>query len=331
MTARRVDVLDGEDALLDRLRSSAPAIGDDAAFLHAHGDLAVTVDTQIEGIHFDPARPPEHVARRLLAVNLSDLAAVGAEPAWAFLSLSAPTDYPRERFLDAFTLACRDWDLELAGGDLSAAPTVVAVATLLGRPAGRRWLRRDAALAGHRLWIGGPLGDSALGLELLRAGARLDPEPMLPWLETSPEVVDAAAGVLRRHLEPSPQLELGRWLTNTREGAAMDVSDGLARDLHRLCRASDVAAIIEAEALPRPSEELVSRIGRDPLDLALTGGEDYVLLFTLPESDAPPLHLGCRAIGRIVPATAAPRVLLTHDGRQRALPAIGFDHLSAER
>ena len=295
-----------EDDLLRRLRSRlgpSSLIGDDAAIL---GEVAVTMDSQISGVHFVPGLDPAHVARRLLAVNLSDLAAMGAEPGHAFLALSAPPDFDRDRFFDAFVEACRQWNVTLAGGDLSRCDQVVATLTLIGtKPEGGRWLRRSDARPGHDLWLGGTVGESAAGRILIARGAD----------ENEPTV--------RRHLMPVPQLELGRWLGQQSEGAAMDVSDGVAIDLHRLCQQSGTGALIDAEALPLPDGffDLCRTLSADPYELALGGGEDYVLLFTLPPGARPPAG---RKIGRIV---REKKIEWIREGRRSDLPASGWDHL----
>ncbi len=131
---------------------------------------------------------------------------------------------------------------------------------------------------------------------------------------------------IRRHLEPRPQLALGRWLGEQKEGAAMDVSDGLARDLHRLCRASGAGAEIDAGALPLTHRftNVCEAIGADPLALALGGGEDYVLLFTLPEGIEPP-EKGARRIGRIIKENG---LVLLREGSRSPLPDLGWDHLA---
>lgn len=322
-----------EDSLIDWLRRQpgASLIGNDAAVLpEAPSNLpfAVTVDHQIEGVHFPAGLDPALLARRLLAVNLSDLAAMGASPAYAFLALAAPTGFDHKRFFKALLAACRHHGLELAGGDLAKNPHgVTAALTLLGtKEKGSRWLTRDGARPGHDLWLGGTVGESAAGRMLIERGARLAGrrvEPPPGFEAFSSEVGRA----VRRHLQPSPQLDLGRWLGLQREGAAMDVSDGVARDLHRLCRASHAGAEIEAESLPLPHRftRLCETIGADPLTLALGGGEDYVLLFTLPADVTPPPELTCRRIGTITGRSGV--ALLSGDSR-RELPALGWDHLS---
>lgn len=326
--------LRGEDELLRRLRARlgpAALIGDDAAVIAAAPrSFAVTVDSQIAGVHFVADLGPEVVARRLLAVNLSDLAAMGARPAYAFLALSAPSGFDHERFFGAFLHACRTHDVILAGGDLARCDQAVATLTLIGtKPKGGRWLPRDGARPGHGLWLGGTVGESAAGRLLVARGARpgASSRIRLPAGFSGPSrLLAAARHAVRRHLLPDPQLELGIWLGRQKEGAAIDVSDGVARDLHRLCRESGCGAEIEGGSLPLSGGfiDLCGRLSADPLALALGGGEDYVLLFTLPIEAVPPESFGCRKIGTI---TGKRKVFWQHHGRRRPLPDWGWDHL----
>lgn len=300
-----------------RRQPGGALIGDDAAVLPA-GSFAVTVDHQISGAHFPPGLDPALVARRLLAVNLSDLAATGARPAYAFLALAAPPGFDHRRFLTALLAACRRHGLTLAGGDLARHSVLTTSLTLLGtKEETARWLTRGGARPGHALWLGGTIGESAAGRMLIEQG-----EPR----EASASLRRAMRKAMRRHLQPTPQLALGRWLGRQKEGAAMDVSDGLARDLHRLCRASGVGAEVDAAALPFADrfEMLCETVGADPLALALSGGEDYVLLFTLPEGIAPP-EPGARRIGRI---TKGRRLALLREGKYTSLADAGWDHLA---
>jgi thiamine-monophosphate kinase len=308
-----------ENRLIDWLRrqKGGAGIGDDAAVLPP-GSFAVTLDHQIAGVHFPPGLDPAVVARRLLAVNLSDLAAMGASPDYAFLALAAPPGFDHRRFLTALLAACRRHGLTLAGGDLARSPALTTSLTLLGtKDPEARWLTRDGARPGHALWLGGTIGESAAGRMLIERGA---PDTASPALRR------ALRRAVRRHLAPTPQLALGRWLGRQKEGAAMDVSDGLARDLHRLCRASGVGAVIDAAALPlaKRFRILCAAIGADPLALALGGGEDYVLLLTLPEGIVPP-EPGARRIGAI---TRGRRVAISQDGGRSDLPDAGWDHLA---
>ncbi len=335
--ARRPTGAESEDRLIGWLRGLAgrsgarSPIGDDAAILSLGGEWAITTDSQIEGVHFPAGLDPALVARRLLAVNLSDLAASGAEPAWAFLALAVPPGFEARRFFRALEKATREAGVTLAGGDLARSPQgLVSSLTLLGRrPAGGRWLRRSAARAGDLLYLGGTLGESALGQRLLARGAAMDARGRITLpseLALPHALIPAARRAIRRHLAPKPQLALGAALGRLRRVAALDISDGLARDLHRLCRESAVGVEIDAAALPLAPgfAELCTALGEESLALALGGGEDYVLLFTLPSRTAPPPDVPCIRIGRI---TADRAIELCLDGTQRALPPLGWDHL----
>lgn len=325
-----------EDRLIAWLAGFAGAgdrIGDDAVLLTlGERQYAFSVDTQRAGVHIPVDLDPAAAARRLLAVSLSDLAATGAEPRWMLVALGIDEEHAARRFLAALVRAGRRYEVELIGGD-TARPTTPgrldASLTVVGEiPADGAALTRDAARPNDRLWIGGPIGESALGLELVRLGARIaGRRASLP--EGLPDgLVRVASRVLRRHLKPRPQLDLGLLLgRRSPAGAATDVSDGLATDAARLCWRSGVGCELKegALALRADARRLAGHLGREPLELVLGGGEDYVLLFTLP-SDADLRHPGCRPIGRI---TTRPGLKLRRvDGTLEPLPAGGWDHLS---
>ena len=338
----------GEDALIGWLRARLGPrcpIGDDTALLPetaAGAARVATVDSQIAGVHHPEDLDPALVARRLLAVNLSDLAATGADPELALLALSAPPGYDHRRFLAAFTAAADSAGVTLVGGDLATCPErSVATLTLLGRlPADRAPLARAAARPGDHLWLGGRLGASAAGRHLLARGARVtlrgaaDDPPALAYALPAgffPGLADSARRALRRHLLPIPQLALGRALGELAAGgvraAAIDLSDGFSRDLARLCRASGVGAEIEVARLPvaAPVPVLAVWLGEDPLELALAGGEDYVLLFTLPAGTPPPGGFACIRVGRVV--EGGDLVLVEREGGREPLAVSGWDHL----
>lgn len=326
----------GEDRLIAWLAGFAGAgdrIGDDAVLLTlGERQYAFSVDTQRAGVHIPLDLDPVAAARRLLAVSLSDLAATGALPRWMLVALGIDEEHAARRFLAALVRAGRRYEVELIGGD-TARPTTPgrldASLTVIGEiPADGAALTRDAARPDDRLWIGGPIGESALGLDLVRLGARIaGRNANLP--EGLPDgLARVASRVLRRHLEPRPQIELGLLLgRRSPAGAAIDVSDGLATDAARLCRRSGVGCELEegALALRADARRLAGHLGRDPLELVLAGGEDYVLLFTLPP-DAGLRHPGCRPIGRVT--TRSGLKLRRVDGTLEPLPGGGWDHLS---
>lgn len=325
----------GEDALLAWLRRRLPRggrLGDDSARLAAQGPLAVTVDQQIEGVHFPAGLDGARVGRRLLAVNLSDLAASGAAPRWALLALTLPAGYdPRPLFLGLLD-ACRRAGVELVGGDLARGPRLAAALTLAGALApGGSPLGRDRARPGDSLWLGGDVGESGLGRELLVRGARIAGRRIeLPAGLVPERLAAAARHAVARHLAPAPQLALGRALAATRgAGAVIDLSDGLALDLRRLAGASGVGAEIDLVALRRALaprlEALAAALDLSPVGLALGGGEDYVLLFTLRPGVAPPPGHAAQRIGSIVRGDALR--LRDGAGRGHPLPELGWDHL----
>ncbi len=326
----------GEDRLIAWLAGFAGAgsrIGDDAALL-ALGErrYAFSVDSQRAGVHVPIDLDPADAARRLLAVSLSDLAAAGALPRWMLVALGISDEDAARRFLAALVRAGRRYGVELIGGD-TAKPTTPgrldASLTVIGEmPEAGSPLTRDAARPDDRLWIGGPVGESAMGLELVRLGARIARRRASLPAGIPDGLTAAARRVLRRHLAPRPQLDLGLLLgRRSPAGAAIDVSDGLAVDARRLCRRSGVGCELEEGALTLRADarRLAGHLGREPLDLVLAGGEDYVLLFTLPP-DVDFRHSGCRPIGCIT-ARSGLRLRRT-DGTIESLATGGWDHFS---
>ena len=326
--------VESEDDLIAWLTTLQPGSGldlpgDDAAILgRGAAARALTADQQIAGVHVPPDLDPGVWARRLLAVNLSDLAAMGAEPQAALLTVAAPRGFALRRFLSAAVDACEAAGIHLAGGDVARAASAVTTMTVVGRrPPGNRWVSRRAARAGDRLWLGGTVGTSALGQRLVARGARWTGRGVSlgAGLDLSTGLTKLAKKAVRRHLAPRPQLTLGRWLGSTRRSTAIDVSDGLAQDLRRLCRASGVGATVDVDALPIDAalHSLAPSLGEDVYDLALGGGEDYVLLFALPPRTMPPASHGAVAIGRVLETR---QVRFESGGRQKDVPD-GWDHL----
>ena len=300
-----------EDALVARLAElvDAPApgvlrgIGDDAALLAP--DLAWTVDTQVEGVHFDRATAsPADVGWKALAVNLSDLAAMGAAPLAALVSvLVGPGDDAELEAIYSGLGACaRLHGCAIAGGDVARADRLALSVSVLGRTVGAPG--RDGARAGDIIAVTGDLGASAAGLAVLRDPALAD----LP----------GADACVHRHRRPHPRLAEGAALAPFAH-AMMDVSDGLATDLPRLARRSGVAIDIDLDALPvREETAVIARAaGVDPAELAATGGEDYELVVALP----PDADVGALTVIGTVSAGSGVRFA----GAEGALR--GWDHL----
>jgi thiamine-monophosphate kinase len=247
---------------------AARGLADDAALLDG---FVITHDTIAEGVHFLPFDPPASIGWKLVAVNLSDLAAKGAAPRAALLSMAIGDPDWDEAFLDGIEAACESYGIALIGGDTIAlppgAPRVLGL-TALGE-AGERTPARSGGKPGDRLWLVGTLGDSAAGLALLRA------EPK------------ASGPLVDHYRRPVPLLAAGKALASE-ACAMMDVSDGLLLDLDRLCEASGCGADIDLDALPL-SRAFIAERGqhRKARLFAATGGDDYALLAALPAAVDP--------------------------------------------
>jgi thiamine-monophosphate kinase len=305
----------GELALLDEIRErSARAsmgglslgIGDDCALLAPRRgeELAVTTDLSIAGRHFRlDWHQPEAVGHRALARGLSDLAAMGARPIAAFLSLGLPRELTTgtarrpawvKRFLDGLLVLAELHNTPLAGGDLAESPVAVADIVLVGAVPRGRALLRSGAKPGDLLYVTGALGGAAAGLARLAELAAAQPGCPGP-----PRIPKKLVAQLAPHLYPQPRISQGLWLQ--RRGlasAALDVSDGLSTDLAHLCKESGVAAEVDAALVP-------IGLGAD-LTQALNGGEDYELLFSAPATARVPRSIAgvkFTRIGRILKAS----------------------------
>lgn len=325
-------------------------IGDDAALIKTagtggtrHTRHLISTDALIEMRHFLRSEPPYLLGRKSLAVNLSDIAAMGATPVSFLLTLGIPSDVTK-RYLDDFLAglasSAREHGVALVGGDTSSSPGPFVISiTILGRTGSRaRILTRSGARPGDRLYVSGPLGGSSAGRALLSAGfrPRLDPTRRTLKGVARPSRAPHIAPVrlleaLRLHFEPSPRLELGSKLSG--EGiasSAIDLSDGLSLDLARLAAASGVGARLLTPAIPIAdcARAISSAFKIDPLRHALNGGEDYELLFTVPPGKEP-LLAGKPVffIGHVVRRRAG---LTLEDGmgRRRTLRPGGFDHFA---
>lgn len=300
-----------EFALIDRIRARSKGrddivlgIGDDAALLQplAGHWLAVTADTLNSGVHFPPETMPADIGWKTLAVNLSDLAAMGATPAWGTLALSLPEASEEwiDAFADGFFALADAHEWRLIGGDTTRGPLSLSV-TAFGQVPHGQALRRDGAQVGDDIWVSGTLGDAAGALHLWQRGA----------LNIATAAVPGDDEMLRqRLLRPTPRVALGVRLRAFAH-AAVDISDGLLADLGHITTRSGVGAVVDADALPL-SPGLRARFGRDAARAcALRGGDDYELCFTAAADQrdalnavAASLRLPLTRIGRIVQGQA---------------------------
>ena len=335
-----------EEELTRRIRRIFPIrdrqvlvpIGDDAAVLEISSSsrLVITTDQMVEGVHFRrDTHPPDLLGDKALTVNLSDLAAMGAMPRWALLSLFLPRDLSPE-YLEAVLLGmarrARQAGVALLGGNLTASKALALDVTLLGTMrTGTRPLLRSGARPGDTIYVSGSLGGAAFGLSLLRAGWRWGALRQSKHPRAASPAQRLAKGALKRHLAPDPELELGRLLArHSLATSAMDLSDGLSLDLHRLCQASRVGARIFSDALPLDSAAVRWLGEEEALRLALHGGEDYRLLFSVPPGRVRRL---CRLapldrihpIGQLVPLREG-ITLEDAAGKAVPLPPLGYDH-----
>jgi len=314
----------GEFDLIERFFHRASArddvllgVGDDAALLEVPSGqaLVAATDTLVEGRHFLVGAPAESVGHQALAVNLSDLAAMGADPAWALLSLSLPdadADW-LQRFSDGLFAVAGQHGVALVGGDTVRGPRVVTI-TALGVVPAAAALRRGGARPGDLLYVSGWPGEAAAGLAALRSGA----------------LMDSSDPLVRRYLFAEPRVALGRALRG-RATAAMDVSDGLLGDLGKLCAASGAGARLDLDRLPI-SDELARRHSPQQCEhFALYGGDDYELLFTLPPLGSEQVEaelvqtFALRRIGVIEEQTG---VRCTRGGIPVTVSGGGYDHFA---
>jgi thiamine-monophosphate kinase len=302
-------------------------IGDDAAAYRPPAPdrwEVVTCDTLVAGVHWswDWCRP-EAAGRRVAAANLSDLAAMGATPERAYLSLALPLAFSSRQARELATGVIRElrrFGARLLGGDtVATSGPVVATLTLQGSVARPELLTRQGARPGDLLLVTGDLGASAAGLAWLRSGRGLP---------------KAFAPLVKRYLLPAPRLTAGRVLAHTRRvRAALDLSDGLAGDAQRLAESSKVGLAIYAERLPisRLTRLAAQKLRRDPLAWALSGGEDYELLFAVRPTDAEAVarhlrvlaRLACTVIGEVLPLRRGLRLI--RRGKTWPLPK-GWEH-----
>ena len=306
-------------------------IGDDCAVVDKDGRRVwlLTMDTLIEGVHFDCAfHPPEQLGRKAVAVNVSDVGAMGGRPVFILLSVGMPRGFDESwfsAFAQGLTAACRKYGCFLIGGDTVASPQGLNFSlTVIGEAEARQVVYRSGARPGDTVWVSGPLGYAAAGLELLRRGLAPD--------------ATAFALFREKHLNPTARVELGCQLAESGLAhAMMDLSDGLATDLAHLCKQSGVGARLRARDLPGVAAlaEAARLVGADAENWAIGGGEDYELLFTA-DADA---HDQVQDLGRrcglslspVGTVVAGEGVTLIRPGADGVIEEIavayqGFDH-----
>ena len=298
------------------------SVGDDCAItsIPSGYQLAITTDTLVEGTHFLPSISPADLAYKSVAVNLSDLAAMGATPTWISLALTLPEI--KEAWLAEFSqslFAILDrYGVSLIGGDTTKGPLSITL-TAQGFLPENQGLFRHQAKVGDWIFVSGFLGDSAAGLDLLLQNRKIENESDRYFIQ--------------RHLHPTPRVELGLAL-RAFSCCALDISDGLLADLEHILERSQVGAEIYLENLPL-SHHLCTQYEQTQAEkFALTGGEDYELCFTVSEEKRKEMEQVLRSqgikvtcIGQILPATSGLNLL--KNGKKIALPThIGFDHFS---
>lgn len=303
----------------------ALGIGDDGALLMPNpGEQLVAVcDTLVAGRHFPEGTDAFAIGWKALAVNLSDLAAMGAQPRWALLALTLPERDAAwvERFGTGFAALAKMSDVALVGGDTTRGALTITV-TALGSVTWNAALRRDGARVGDRVCVAGVLGEAALGLAAVQAGRRDDL---------------VFASCIARLDRPEPQLALGRVLSG-RATACIDVSDGLIADLGHIAVASGVGMRLDLEAIPHPPLALGAQLGlkpRDVVDLALGGGDDYLLAFTVDASRLEALRdpvaslgLDLHEIGVVVAGSGVS--VTTREGGEYRPTRTGFNHFGSD-
>ncbi|MGB0063239.1 MAG: thiamine-phosphate kinase [Terracidiphilus sp.] len=353
----------GELSLIEQIRARAAqstnrrkifangmhlGIGDDCALLRTgpHKELALTTDLSIDGRHFRLAwHPPESIGHRVLARGLSDLAAMGARPVAAFLSLGLPgelvSDFPgifsearkkngkktwMQRFLDGFFALAREFQTPLAGGDLAESSIALADIVLTGAVTRGKALLRSGARPGDLLYVTGTLGGAAVAFARLAQWAASESRKSHAKPDFVPPQIPAKLQpILASHLFPLPRIAQGAWLArNGAATAAIDLSDGLSTDLFHLCKESQVAAEIDVAALPIHSGAT--------LEQTLHGGEDYELLFAAPPDARLPRRIAgipLTRIGRIVRMRKGqPEIRLIAAQASQPLSPQGWEHFS---
>jgi thiamine-monophosphate kinase len=317
----------GEFGLIDRIADMVGkgvglrlGIGDDAAaWAGEAGMVLATIDSLVQDVHFSlDFTSWEELGWKALAVNLSDIAAMGGQPRYALVSLALPQDIDVESvvaFYKGMGDIGRTYDVAIAGGDLTVAPQVGISVAVLGRAEGDILLTRSAARPGDLVAVTGHLGASAGGLRMLEQGLRLEAK--------------TAALFRKAHLCPHPRVAEGQALLRVGVRAAIDISDGLLSDLGHICQMSRVSSRVRLDRIPVPPQ-LEAAFGDEALGLALSGGEDYELLFTAGREvmDEVIRRVGCQVtvIGEVVEGEPGGVILVDEKGNIVPRDGRGWEH-----
>jgi len=296
-------------------------IGDDCAVVlpTEHQNIVVTTDTLVEGVHFPKSTAPRAIGHKAVAVNLSDIAAMGAKPSWLSLAITLPEidyDWLTEFCAGVFTL-CEFYNVQLIGGDTTQGPLSITI-TAQGLTPENGYLSRSGAKTGDWLYVTGDIGDAALALKYLNGEVTVD---------------DSFVEQIKTKLDyPKPRVLVGQALREY-VSAAIDISDGLMADLGHICQASNVGANIILDAVPLSKAMHDSLLFDDAINLALTGGDDYELLFTVSEDNKVGMETALSHVGTTVTCigqiNASNTITTTLNNKPVTIHSTGFEHFSS--
>lgn len=321
--------------LISKLSKKTPGViigaGDDTCVIKQteNSYLLATTDSQVDGVHFlSRLASANDIGRKSVAVNVSDIAAMGGRPTYCLVSLILPKflseDYI-DNLYDGIVEECKKYDIAITGGNISTGKELVVDIFMLGEAPPDRLLRRDGARPGDKILVTGNLGEAAAGLQLL----------LNPKLEVSNENRKA---LLSRQFTPAPRLKEAQIIAELKRATSMiDISDGLGQDLDHICESSKVGARIFEEKIPINNAvmEAAEKAGKNGWELAINGGEDYELLLTAPESAVNSIILSVKretrtdvnVVGEILPESEG-KWLVLKGGKSIPLPVEGWDHFS---
>lgn len=334
----------GEFGLIDRLTagfetfhtSTVKGIGDDAAVLNYNGrQTVVSTDLLVEGIHFDLMYTPlKHLGYKSVVVNLSDIYAMNAQPKQITVSIAVSSRFPveaLEELYEGIRLACKNYKIDLVGGDTTSSRSGLVISvTALGEATEEELVYRNGARVGDLVCVSGDLGAAYLGLQILEREKQLFQEHP----EIQPELENAQY-LIERQLKPEARKDVIAFFKeiDLKPTAMMDLSDGLSSDLHHICRQSGVGCEISEGRVPVSEDayNMAVKFNIDPITCALSGGEDYELLFTIAPEDETKIagEYAFSIIGEIVPREKG-LALLTKGGYRHPLKAQGWNHFDKQ-